>query len=216
MDLTKHKISILIPSIRPNVDTMKEDIRKTTQGLNVEIISSNIVTHASMNRNWCILHASKDSDIFIFLDDDVTGFREDWVQDLLKPLIENPDKISMIAARLLTRDSKPSGQLGDCGEMYDDKQDYQIAVHTKQTGLNITCSAVIAYFKNDIMWDEDYLLANYEDASFCMEFGKKFPNKKIVINNRCCLVHLGESKMKTNEASLHNKNLFAKKWGIEI
>lgn len=212
-ELKKHKISILIPTIKTNVESMIESIKSTMGDLNYEIVASCINTCASKNRNWCLLKST--GDVIVYLDDDTGGFYPNWCVDLLKPLIEHPDKISMVAPRLLNKDGQIGCQLGD-SPGFDDAQDYQKAIHTPQTGLNITCSACIAYFRNDILWEEDYIRACYEDASFCMLFKKKFPEKDIVIVNRCKIIHYGEAKARTSDAMIHNKNLFSKRWGVTI
>jgi hypothetical protein len=49
-----------------------------------------------------------------------------------------------------------------------------------------------------------------------MSFKKQMPEKDIIINNRCKLIHLGESKMNNGNATQHNKQLFAKRWGVTI
>jgi len=210
-------IHICIPTIKKDNNKLAEDIKNTMDDLNYQIVFGDLITCAGKNRNYAMKKSNaKDGDIIILIDDDITGFYKNWCLDLLKPLIENQDNISMVVPRLLNSSGGIGMQLGDGGEAYDESKDIQMCIHTKETQLNISCSACMAFFKNDIYFCEEYRISNYEDSDLCMLFGKQFPNKKIYINNNCKLIHLGESKMKTTETTLFNKQLFAKRWGIPI
>jgi glycosyltransferase involved in cell wall biosynthesis len=211
-------ISITIPTIKDDITHQKKMIQKNTDDdLNWEIVVVKHKASASVNRNLCIEQAK--GDIIVMIDDDIMGFYNGWIRDFITPLIENPDNISMITPRLINRDGVLSGQLGDNGDKNIPDEQYTVAKHTDETNLNIIGSSCIAFFKNDIRFDENYPGATYEDSDFCMQFAKAFPEKRIVINNRCKMIHLDEGKGRSingENISLLNKKYFAEKWGIEI
>lgn len=205
-------ISVTIPTLksRDQIQPLIEELLRNVDITRMEVIASCIKQSAAHNRNWCIDNAK--GKYVIMVDDDMTGFYPGWVDDLLKPLMEAPEKFNVVSARLLTKDKKQGPQLG--GDNYIPTQDIQVCMHPVVN--NIVCSAAIAFIKEDgIRFDvENFQFACYEDTDFCMSYMKKFPQRNVVINNRCKLIHLGESKGRNTWQQ--NKDNFAKKWGIKI
>jgi glycosyltransferase involved in cell wall biosynthesis len=212
-------ISITIPTIKDDVQDQIDLIEKNTdKDINWELVVVQNKASASINRNLCIERAK--GDVIVMIDDDIFGFYDGWIKCFISPMINNPDKISMITPRLINKEGVLSGQLGDNGKKVIPEEDYTTAIHTDETKLNIIGSSCIAFFKNDIRFDEGYPGATYEDGDFCMQFNKAFPEKKIVINNKCKMIHLDEGKGRKNKKGenipSYNKKFFATKWGIEI
>ncbi len=212
-------VDIIIPSCKNRQECIKQidDINNTrkTEG---QIIFTGLKESAAKNRNYGLKNTQ--SQIVIMLDDDMMGFYNGWDLDLINPLIEEPDDYSLIAARLINKEGGMAGQLGDCdGEDIDDS-DVVTAKHTNETNLNITGSTCIAFHPDsDIWFDEQYEGATFEDADFSMQMNKKYPSKKIVINNKCKLIHLMEAKGRiVNGINISDKNrlYFQKKWNIII
>lgn len=217
-NLSEIFISITIPTIKLDItnqiDLLKQNI---SSNINYEIIIVNQQKSAAINRNACIEKAQ--GSLIIMIDDDIWGFYDNWIYDLIKPLLENPEEYSIITPRLVDPNYKYVGQLGDCSNPNIPNEEITIAKHTEKTGLNIIGSSCIAFFKNDIRFDEKYIGATYEDADFCMMMNQQYPDKKNIINNKCKLIHMGEAKgriINGDSVSQPNKEYFKNKWGVEI
>jgi hypothetical protein len=205
-------INIIIPTIKRREDIYQQcsEIFKTVKH-EAEIVPICSNKSAAINRNMGLRFSKHE--IIIMLDDDITGFYQGWDYDLINPLL-NDINISIVSARLLNKNKQIGSMLGDNNNKVTG--DYQIALHTDQTGLNIVCSACIAFKKDTIYFDENYQGAVYEDTDFCMQYKQKYPDKQIVINNKCQLIHLNEMKGRTYQDIKSNKEYFSKKWNIVI
>ena len=73
------------------------------------IIPSCQIASASQNRNWC-LDAQK-GEIFVMMDDDISGFYTGWLSELVTSLVQDRDCIVM-SARLLGADGKEGPMMG--------------------------------------------------------------------------------------------------------
>jgi len=211
-------ISIVIPTMKSveEIEPLKKQIiEKTSKEESYYLFASCKPQSAAKNRNDCI-DAAKDG-IIIMLDDDIQGFYPGWVAALVTPLLERPDKYSIVAARTMTASGSRCPQLGDNNQL-DLSAPYVKAIHTDETQLNIVGSACIAFVKDSTRFNEGYWGATYEDSDFCMEINKKYPNKQIIINNACKLIHNMEAKGRgsNRENWIHNKILFTRIWGWEI
>jgi hypothetical protein len=214
-----NKIDIIIPSCKTKDECINQinDINRTrkTQG---DIIFTGLDKSAAINRNYGLKQAN--TSVVIMLDDDVTNFYQDWDWILIKPLLDFPDLYSLVTPRFVDEHGNTIGQLGDCSQKDIPPEYITIAKHTRETNLNIIGSTCIAFDKStNILFDENYLGATYEDADFCMQFKQKYPQKKIIINNKCKLMHLMEAKGRViNGINISNKNklYFRKKWNILI
>ena len=219
-------ISITIPTIRnkqeiqPLIDELQVSISYTNRKSDfnvIETIASCKKVSASINRNWCIDNAK--GDIIIMIDDDVHVVEQDWIIKLVKPLIEYQDKISIIAPRLTDRNKNPAPQLGNNGwyPLIEDKEYLKVATHTPETKLNVVCSACICFYKNNgVRFNENYPDACFEDTHYSMDTNKKFPNKKIIINESSKLMHLNEGKWRKGGTWHQNRAYFNKCWGTNL
>jgi len=214
-------ISITIPTCKTKEQVqplLDEAVKNLSGDYRYNPFSSCLKDSASVNRNYCINNAQ--GDIIIMFDDDIKGFYPGWEKDLISPFLKFPGKFSIISARLITETGDMAGQLGDGIEPYLSEKDFQIAYHTAKTKLNLVGSSCIA-FPTDVgvRFDEAFLGAGYEDTDFCMQVNQKHPNKKTIINNRCKMIHLSESKGRTvggKDTIGANRGLFRKKWRISV
>lgn len=215
-------VSIVIPTLKTpdGIVGQLNEIRSKKTNFEYELFAgSHTPLSAAGNRNWC-LDRSK-GDIVIMMDDDMKGFYDNWVDDLITPLIEGKDKYNIMSARLLQKNGQVGPQLGNNGK-YEAHGDMEVAIHCEATGLNIVGSACISFFREDgIRFDEHYRGSTYEDTDFCMEYNKQFPNRKVFINNKCRIIHLGEGKGRGSKRGLRdnwkfNKEYFANKWKVTV
>jgi len=208
-------VSIMIPTNKPEVNALIANLQTTRGILYTEIKASCIQQSAAKNRNWCIDNA--DGDIIVMIDDDVEVMDQEWLQSLLMPLIKFRNAISVIAPRLYSPHRQPAAQLGNNGWWDIIEPGLKRACHTPETKLNITTSACIAFFKEDgIRFDEEYPDACFEDSDFCMQYGKKFPEKQIVINEHSKLIHYNRGSWRAGKTWDQNRERFIKKWGVVI
>jgi hypothetical protein len=125
------------------------------------------------------------------MDDDITGFYEGWEQDLIKPLEDN--SISIVSARLVNEQGK------NIPMMFDG------------TKYNVVPTGCIAFRKTGIRFDENYKGYGYEDTDFCLQMQTVYPNKKVLINDNCKLIHPTQDKgFRSRE---ENRKYFNNKWG---
>lgn len=205
-------ISIGIPTIKGAKQMLIDIERRSGKDLPFEVFQVYSDASAAKNRNKVIDEAK--GDLIIMLDDDISGFYPDWIYDLVTPLLCHRNLYSIVSARLIYANGKTAPQLGGDG---NDSGPLVPAIH-EPTVLNITCSAAIAFYKSDnIRFDENYIAAVYEDTDFCMQYREKYPDRKIMINNRCRLVHGNEGKRGgIKNAATVNREYFAEKWGIRV
>lgn len=209
-------ISITIPTLKDNSDQL-EELRPYLTSVHgpVELVVVTKQQSAAKNRNLCLDRASYD--LIVMMDDDVYGFHEGWLDELVRPIIESPNTYSIISARFrnpLT--GVYQGTLGDCGKRKP-FGDLQIAIQSRATRLQLVCSACIAFRKSaGIRFDEEYDGAVYEDTDFCMQMRVKYPQRNIAFNNQCVLEHRCEQKRRwdANGTVASNRAYFARKWRV--
>lgn len=211
-------ISITIPTIKK-----EEELKSLNQNIidytkhtkyQTEIIFNSCMQSAAKNRNACI--DKSNGDICVQIDDDIVLYKNDWLDNLIDPLIQYQDKISIIAARLYTIRKEPAPQLGTHGmSSFENIPHLNIACHTPETKYNVTCTACIAFFKsNDIRFDENYQHAAYEDTDFMFSTNLAFPKKKIIINMNSNVIHMNHGSWRKGGTHELNKQYFRKKWNI--
>jgi FkbM family methyltransferase len=146
---------------------------------------------ASVNRNNCLDNIA--GDIVVMLDDDVAGFYPGWVDDLIEPL--NDSTVTIVSARLMN----PDGTFGLTMYQGDQKK-------PGTTDVPRVPTAAVAFRKNNIRFNELYVFATFEDDQFCFEMQEMFGGR-IVINNKCRLIHINEQKGQ-KEGWEHNQKVF--------
>ena len=151
---------------------------------------------AAENRNIG-LGRVPNGDLVVMIDDDVFGAYDNFVEDLVSPLVNDKDVI-MSSARLMN----PDGTIGTMsGENYDIKSEFAEVL------AKVLPTAAVAFRNDGTRFDERFLKSGYEDTWFCACLAKKHPQGKFVIVNKCRLVHLNEQKG-AQEALEHNQRLY--------
>lgn len=195
-------IKILIPTIKKynEIAQQVEDIQKSiSPGIPVLATCRNL--SAAANRNlalsWC-----DDGDIVIMLDDDITGFHDGWMGAMIEPIRAGA---SIAAARLLNLHGEPGPMIGA-----EDRNGLE--VYEAHGGA--VPSAAISFIKDDLIFDENYAGAGYEDSDYCRQKKMKYPDGQIVITNKARLIH--KLEFKHYGADTANAKYYANKWEHNI
>lgn len=145
---------------------------------------------AAVNRNIGLNQAT--SDIVIMCDDDIAGFYDGWIDSLIAPLSD--PSIGVVSARLLNTD-------GAFGPMMfgGDKAAPDI------TAAPRVPTACIAFRREGIRFNEGFVGSGFEDDDFLAQMYRANPARRVVIQNKCRLVHLNE--MKNQGGAEYEKNL---------
>ena len=196
------KLSILIPTIKPEVNKQIDEIRSTIFYKDAEIIASCQPVSASRNRNYCMDKASGDT--WIQLDDDIEGFYPNWDRDLIQPLFDFPS-IGLVSARLLKRDGSYNHTMG-CPGIYEG-----VVMSNRDEGLCTACFSMRAEDVHDLRFDENFIKSGFEDDDFTEQFRLRHPKKMTMITNMCKLVHLN-NMVGQSEGWSHNKSYFLQKY----
>lgn len=211
----KYAVTVAIPTIKDNTEQVLElnQFLKSSYG-RVQLVVVREMNSAAINRNICIERAK--AEIIVMLDDDISGFYTGWIDALISPLINHPERFSIVSARFRNGSGGIGNMLGD-NSSKEIKDILQTACHSDRTMLQLVPTATIAFKKTAIRFDEAYIGAVYEDTDFCMEHRKVFPDKEIVINNACVLIHYNEQKRGGATGCVkHNRKYFNEKWGISV
>jgi len=195
-------IKISIPTIKTfdQVKQQIEDIRRSVPA-DVEVFATCQNVSASQNRNIAI-NRCKDGDILVMVDDDITGYHDGWLDAIIEPIVAGA---SISSARLLTLTGEPGPQIG-----VEDRNGLE--VYEAHGGA--VPSAAIAFVVDDLIFDENYAGAGWEDTDFCRQKKLKYPDKQIVITNKCRLIHRLE--FKHYGADTPNCAYYNNKWGNKL
>jgi glycosyltransferase involved in cell wall biosynthesis len=155
---------------------------------------------ASVNRNYGLEKST--SDIFVMMDDDITGFYPGWLSDLVQPMIDDPT-IMVASIRCLNKDGNIGPMMGGGGIPSD------IGVHdvlpSGYRDFKRVPTACIAVRKNDVRFDEGFRGSGYEDTAYLNRINEIYPGCRIVINNNCKLIHLNNMVNQGGKYWEHNK-----------
>lgn len=167
---------------------------------------------AAYNRNYG-LKASK-NEIVIQMDDDIFGFYNGWLSDLIHPLLEV--KNCIVSARFLKENCELQIMMS-----------WGRSLHTRgliepPTELPSSCIAFRRELANKIIicdelpynnpFDENYLKAEFDDTDFMMAAKYVDPSLKFYVNNDCKLIHLNAESWRDESIRGVNKSYFNKKW----
>jgi hypothetical protein len=190
---------VIIPTCKPEVNAQAEELRKGSTNFFSKLITTCQQASASRNRNHGLMKS--EAELVIMLDDDITGFYNDWYMDFIMGW---DDSYAMMSARLL----EPSGRLAYMLSENEDMSHGNIVVEKKE--LPTSC----VMFRNDgTRFDNQFIGSGFEDNDFCKQLAIKYPDKKFVINNECRLIHINEKKNQSGGYWNHNKLYFNNKWG---
>jgi GT2 family glycosyltransferase len=167
------------------------------------LIVTGINDSASVNRNYGL--DNTDAAIVIMMDDDVTGFYQDWINDLVNPMLQN-SSIIIASARLLNKNGTFGSMMGG-NNIPKDSGIYDVTFCGYRNHKRI-CTACIAIRNNDVRFDEGFVGSGYEDTDYCNRISEKFAGLRMVVNNNCKLVHLNEEKNQGGLYWEHNKKYY--------
>ncbi len=192
-------IDVIIPTCKENVSELIKELQRTTHPVN-NIIATCSGGSASQNRNRGL--KSAESELVIMMDDDMTGFYDGWIDDMLRWW---KDDIAIMAARLLTPDNNLGYMLSE-----DNRMSKGLLVVPKR---EVPTACVM--FKNDgLRFDENFIGSGFEDNDFCRQLQAKYPEKSFVVNNECRLIHTNEKKNQHGHYWHKNQAYYQQKWGI--
>jgi hypothetical protein len=158
---------------------------------------------ASHNRNIGNDAASREfhAGIVVHVDDDIEGFYPNWDSDLIAPLLTDPT-ICFVSARLTDR-------RGGAAFLMEPNADME----TDAVEVTFTPTACCAFRPQGCRFDERFLGSGFEDVDLIMKLKQRGPGTRVVINNRCKLIHRNEMK-EQSKYYLHNADLFRSIWGF--
>jgi hypothetical protein len=195
-------IDILIPTMKScdDIEFMYYNLSKTVMKTRTHIFATCLKISASANRNIA-LNGCYGYDIIVMMDDDITGFYDGWLEELVKGFT---DEFCMMSARLINEDGTNAYMLSENNDM--DKP----VVISESRELPTAC---IIFRKDELRFDENFIGSGFEDNDFCKQMGLKYPDKKFGINNNVKLIHKNEKKNQHGKYWEHNKKYFNEKWG---
>jgi hypothetical protein len=140
-----------------------------------------------------------DSELFVMMDDDVTGFHPGWLTALIEPLEADPD-ILVSSARLLGVDGKPNRQQGMWVSL--------TGKWPEVTGGKVAGACFASRMRFGLPFEERFKGGGFEDTCWLLCLKRKFPNGRIVVSNDCRLVHLHVASRQGGEIFDYNKRLY--------
>lgn len=197
------EISVIIPTIK-SLEAVKDLIDEINRSMFFphEIIATCKELSAAQNRNYG-LDLAKHRHI-IMLDDDVTGFADQWDVFMIAPLAYS--NVALVSARLMRPDGRPGIMVGDNYDM----QETVIIVEKRRLP-----TACIAFENDGIRFDENFVGSGFEDDDFCKTLGIKYPNGRFIINNAVQVIHKNEMKNQGGRNWELNRRYFLQKWPDE-
>jgi hypothetical protein len=139
------------------------------------------------------------------LDDDIRGFYEGWLDDLLFSM-QQDSSVVMVSARLLKQD----GTFGPtCSGSRQPRPEEIVVSRDRVTTLP---TAAIAFVHKGHLFDENFRGSGWEDNDWCLKYRRESAEYKFVQSNRCKLVHLNEMKEQKGDNWHWNKAYFESVW----
>ncbi len=189
---------IIIPAFAPS-DNLRnllvEIAEKTAPPYNLTVVSRR--QSAAKNRNEGLL--SSRNPYVIMCDDDISGLSPGWNRELIWRLQENRD-ILALSARLMNHD-------GSVGKNTANHFDLSPPI----APVEMIPTACCIFRKTDILFDERYIQAGWEDTDFFMQLRAKYAGRLAIANTiRVC--HLNEEKNCGGAYNAFNRQLYFSKW----
>jgi len=194
-------VDILIPTCKQEVNSLIKELLITNG--NYRIISTCLMISAAQNRNAAL--SSAKSDIVIMMDDDMTGFYPEWLNEMIEVITGNQD-IILLSARLL----HPKG----FGHMGIKKQKQGRPYVAQNNRVSTACFALRRdiIMKNNIKFDENFVGSGYEDTDFMMQISQKLGKERVWINDNVELMHNNEMKNQGGPLWEKNHKYYRSKW----
>jgi len=187
---------IIIPTLKDpyGLAPMVCAIEGYSQGCN--IIPTCLKASAAVNRNAGLERTA--APIVIMLDDDISGFYDGWVDELIRPLLLCDD-IIYVTADLVNPDASIS-----CTMFRPDGEGV--------VDIPRAPTAAVAFRNNGLRFDEAYIGSGFEDDDFCATLKEKHPKGRFVLNKYVKLIHANEEKGRSSENFQKNEKYFLSKW----
>ena len=191
---------IVIPSCKSTkeLEPLRKEIEESAIDFLLHMIS-NPDKSASQNRNIGLDQST--SKYVVMIDDDITGFKKGWNQQLISYFEDRKD-LGIISGRLL----KPDGSLG-----YMNSRNWDMEHELVEVGRVPT--ALIAIRDIMLRFDERYVGSGFEDTDFCLQMIDK--GYGIAIANGVQAVHTHEQKNQLGSNWKRNYNVFRDKWNTK-
>jgi glycosyltransferase involved in cell wall biosynthesis len=175
--------SIIIPTFRTEeeLSEMIKEVKESVTGV-CELIVTSTEASAAVNRNIGLNKAKYDN--IIMIDDDMRDFPVGWNEEIIRPLNEE-ERVVLVSARLINKDGSAAMNMGG---------NYDVSKPIVEVLNGFIPTACIAYKKNELRFDENYIGSGFEDTDLMCQFMRKFPEGRHVINNSVMIVHLNEMK----------------------
>lgn len=202
MDGFNMDYTIIIPTCKPRKflnKQLNEILFYSTD--KPKIVTTCAEASAAVNRNIGLNMAK--SEFVIMCDDDIHGFFQGWDRLLILPMLED-ENIVMVSACLVNIE-------GGFALMMNIKHDLTKKIQVIDN--RFLPSSCIAFRKDTLKFDEEYIGSGWEDSDFCRQMQDKYPCGKFVINNSVRLIH--DNNMTNQTLWGDNSKYYAKKWGLE-
>lgn len=190
-------IDIIVGSCKTEkeLEPLREEIENSAVDFSLHMIS-NPDKSASQNRNIGLDRSV--SDYIVMIDDDMTGFKKGWNQQLVS-YFENRKDLGIISGRLLN----PDGLLG-----YMNSRNWDMG--PELVNVSKAPTAMIAIRNIGLRFDERYIGSGFEDTDFCLQMIND--GYDIAIANRVQAIHTHEQKNQLGENWKRNHGEFKNKW----
>lgn len=190
--MSKQLIDIAIPTMKSidSIAPMICDLQGFSRGCNV--IYTCQAGSASENRNRALKQCT--GDIVIMLDDDISGFYDGWVEDMIKPLED--ESVIITSAQLVNLDGTQGNQMvpGITGQIIEVPR--------------VPTAAIAFRTRQAVLFCEEFIGSGFEDDYWCLQMQELFPSGKIMVNGTCRLVHANEAKNQTGKYREKNEATF--------
>lgn len=148
---------------------------------------------AAINRNYGLDRAT--SSVVIMIDDDTSGFYWGWIDDLVYPFKDR--SIMMVSARLMTPEGCCAGMMFGSNNLEQPVEDVE-AIPT----------ACCAMRNMGFRFDERFIGSGFEDTEASLRLRQIYPDHRIVINNKCKIIHKNVMQNQHGAFYEHNRKLF--------
>jgi hypothetical protein len=208
------KLNIAIPTCKTEAELIPllREIRETasTNIHELRLIHTCYPGSAAKNRNIA-LDKTGEFEPIIMLDDDITGFRRGWDEELIRPLFNNGlgthSNVALVSARLMNVKGMPAHMMGE---------NYDMTKPIVEVDVKRLPTACIAFLKHPLIrFDEQFIGSGFEDDDFCKQLQNLYPDGRFVINNGVVVVHKNEMKNQKTGFWYYNKAYYLRKWTDE-
>ncbi len=209
-----YNFNVLLPTIKEKKDLrdLITELDKLYPGIAPFTTKSENI---AFNRNNSFYNT--DREYCIFIDDDITGFRKGFIEELIKTLDE--PNCMMASARLYNEDGSSGFMLN-----FGHKMPKEGIQESPDKAFPFCCVAVkretlVEVYKNNklssnVPFDDKFKCA--EDIDLCYAIRYTFPNARFLVNNNVKIIHKNEMKWRKNNSLENGQKMFHKKWIQEL